>query len=131
MFDSTLIPLAEALGVPLGWNLYNSDQIKLVIALYSSILFGILFRCIKGKFLRYIIGLVLGVALQLFLYGERFPFNNSEIWALFVQGLVVYFITIFFRKKAGVIVFVESIVFLSYFHISRQIYSLPLPLFRI
>ena len=71
MFDF-LNPLTETLGVPLGFLFHlKSDQLKLIIALYLSLAFGIAFRSLKQANLRYIVGLVLGVLLQIFVYGNR------------------------------------------------------------
>jgi len=88
----------------------------MVIAILISIPLGLIFRFIKGSFLRHLYGMILGAFLQYMVY------RNSVI-SVYVQNLIVYLLCTLKTRHIGKIVTIESIIFLSAHHIYRQIYD--------
>ncbi len=74
---------------------------------------GSLFQSIPNPAARKFIGLILGLAFQFFVY-------DFGIISTILQTIIVYALTASFKKRAGKIVFIESLAFMSAHHIYRQ-----------
>ncbi|EAR84788.1 membrane-bound O-acyltransferase family MBOAT protein (macronuclear) [Tetrahymena thermophila SB210] len=91
-----------------------ADQIRLVSALIMAIPFGIVFSFLRGSFIRHFLSIVLGLFLQYLVYKDQIVF-------VLLQTLAVYLmLKIFNRKSVAIVVFVQSLIYMSAHHIYRQ-----------
>lgn len=89
------------------------NQIRLVVAFLIVIPLGYLFTFLHGKILRQIVGTSFGVALWYLVY-------SNEMIHVILNSIIVYVLILVFKRNSAIIVFVESLVFLSGHHIYRQ-----------
>ena len=98
--------ISEKVSIP-------EDQIRMLLSLILCIPLGLLFRLLPSRLLRDIYGTFFGLALQTFVYGQG-------IFVTLLQTTITYLIILAFKRKAAKLVFVESMIFQSIYHIYRQ-----------
>lgn len=99
--------LAEKVQIP-------EDQVRMLLSLIFCIPLGFFFRVLPNQLIRDIYGVVFGLLLQYFVYGEG-------IFVTLLQSSIVYFLIVIFGRKSAKLVFIESLLFQSFYHIYRQI----------
>ena len=98
--------ISEKVSIP-------EDQIRMLLSLILCIPLGLIFRLLPSRLLRDIYGTFFGLALQTFVYGQG-------IFVTLLQTTITYLIILAFKRKAAKLVFVESMIFQSIYHIYRQ-----------
>lgn len=95
----------------------SEDQIRLVSSLLILIPLSFFLRFIKPNNYRYMYSLVLSTLLQLYVFQEN-------MLGIYIQNAIVFILIRFLKtKKIGVIVTIESMLFLSCYHIQALIYN--------
>lgn len=95
----------------------NEDQMRLVSSLLLLAPLSFFIRFIKPSNYRYLYSLSLSCLLQIFVFQEK-------MIGLYIQSTIVFVIIKFFKnKKVGVVVTIESMLFLSSYHIRELIYN--------
>ena len=106
--ESPLLLISERTSLP-------SDQIKLLFILLSSIPIGLVHKFIKGPLLRNLYSFSFGFLFQVFLF-------KTGVFNTLINCVLLYIVMLISpRKKCGIIVFVISMITLSYIHIKRMI----------
>lgn len=98
--------LADTVHVP-------EDQIRMLLSLILCIPLGFIFRILPNRLLRDIYGVFFGLSLQYFVYGQG-------ILVTLLQTTITYLLIVAFGRKAAKIVFIESLLFQSFYHLYRQ-----------
>ena len=99
--------IAEKVSLP-------EDQIRMLLSLIICIPLGLIFRFLPSRLLRDIYGTFFGLAIQTFVYGRG-------IFVKLIQTTITYLIILALKRKAAKVVFIESMVFQSIYHIYRQV----------
>jgi len=89
------------------------DQVKLIICLLASYPIGFLYRKLKSPLIRHIVGIVLGLYLEFYLYG-------TQVLFLCLFALSAYLLIFVVGRKCGFILTVYCLTFLAIFHIYRM-----------
>ena len=92
----------------------TEDQLRLIIGLTVSLPLSFLLRYIPSFTLRHLYSFVLGLVLQVYVFGY-------DVWMVFLLHTLVYVILRITPKKCGALVTVLSLSVLSAFHIYRMI----------
>ena len=95
----------------------SDDQLRLISSLLLLVPLSFFLRFIKPTNYRYLYSLVLSCLLQLFVFREN-------MIGLYVQsGIVFLLIKLLKSKMIGVVITIESMLFLSAYHIKELIYN--------
>lgn len=92
----------------------SNDQLNLIIGLILSIPLSELLKNLPSALIRHIYSLVLGTALQVFVFG-------FDVWMVFLLHTFVYAILKITPKKCGALVTISTLIILSAFHIYRMV----------
>ena len=98
--------IGETVGIP-------EDQIRMLLSLILCLPLGFIFKAIENRLFRDIYGVFFGLALQTFVYGQG-------VFVTLAQTAITYLLVVIFKRKAAKLVFAESLVFQSAYHIYRQ-----------
>jgi len=89
----------------------SEDQVRLISSLLILVPLSFFLRFIKPAKYRYLYSLILSCLLQLFVFREK-------MIGLYIQSIIVFLMIKFLKnKKLGAIVTIESMLFLSSYHI--------------
>ncbi len=89
----------------------SDDQLRLISSLLLLVPLSFFLRFIRPTNYRYLYSLILSCLLQIFVF-------RSNMIGLYLQSGVVYLLLKFFKgKKIGVIITIQSMLFLSAYHI--------------
>lgn len=92
----------------------SDDQLNLVIGLIFSMPLSEILRALPPGLIRHIYSLVLGTALQIFVFGY-------DVWMAFLLHTLIYVILRVRAKKCGALITTLSLLILSVFHIYRMV----------
>lgn len=108
LLDSPFYVLSEQTTIPY-------DQIKLLSVLIICIPLGLLHKYVRGHNLRNLYSFLLGAMFQIFLF-------RSEIFLTLFNSIFLYIVMFLVPKKlCGNIIFLLSMITLSFVHIKRMI----------
>ena len=92
----------------------SEDQIRLVLALVISVPISLPIRYLPSKLIRTIYSLLVGTALQYYVYG-------TDIWLTFTQHIIVYLLIIIKGKNCGGLITTYVMITLFGYHIYRMV----------
>ena len=112
--DELALGLSGVVGCPM-------DQAKVLVWLLLHIGCGYGYRQVNGYIPRMVYGMALGTIFCLSMFSfSRTRFTADETALLYFFLTVVYFITMQYRAKAAVYVFIGGFFFLSCLHLKRM-----------
>lgn len=95
----------------------TEDQLRLISSLIILIPLSFFIRFIKPASYRYLYSLVLSILLQLYVFREN-------MLGIYVQNLIVFILIRHLKsKRIGAIVTIQSMLFLSSYHIKELIFN--------
>lgn len=95
-------------------NFVPYDQFKLGIAFFTTIPIGFFFKRLKNPMLKNLLGAVIGLFYQFFLY-------QYGLISHLLQTIFVYYLAKRFKSRCGFIIFIESMLYIAAHQIYRQI----------
>jgi len=94
----------------------NPDLLKLVLGLAALVPLSYPIRFITNKQARYSYSLIMGLALQIYIFG-------TEMYPIYIQHIIVFIILKLKGPKCGGLVTFQSMLFLSGYHIYEFLYN--------